>query len=215
METFDPKPLLNKLEGKTYDQTSLPNPQKLPMYLERSRSVVGIDRELHSKIFPLQVGFKKYGNVGLEVSDWLPHLATCADDLAVVRSMWTTDNDHAAEFQMHTGRHKLDTPEPVIGSWLNYGLGTLNENLPKFVFLGEFRDPRVKENFDAHYLGPTYGGVQLHLDPANPLSFGKRAADVSALEQRGEFEFLQQMNRLTAAEYPQDSSCYGWPATAR
>jgi len=54
METFDPKPLLNKLEGKTYDQTSLPNPQKLPMYLERSRSVVGIDRELHSKIFPLQ-----------------------------------------------------------------------------------------------------------------------------------------------------------------
>jgi hypothetical protein len=153
----------------------------------------------------LQVGFKKYGNVGLEVSDWLPHLATCADDLAVVRSMWTTDNDHAAEFQMHTGRHKLDTPEPVIGSWLNYGLGTLNENLPKFVFLGEFRDPRVKENFDAHYLGPTYGGVQLHLDPANPLSFGKRAADVSALEQRGEFEFLQQMNRLTAAEYPQDA----------
>ena len=110
METFDPKPLLNKLSGKTYDQTNLPNPQKLPMYLERSRSVVGIDRELHSKIFPLQVGFRKYGQTGLEVSDWLPHLGSCADDLAVVRSMWTTDNDHAAEFQMHTGLHKLDTP---------------------------------------------------------------------------------------------------------
>jgi hypothetical protein len=205
METFDPKPLLNKLSGKTYDQTNLPNPQKLPMYLERSRSVVGIDRELHSKIFPLQVGFRKYGQTGLEVSDWLPHLGSCADDLAVVRSMWTTDNDHAAEFQMHTGRHKLDTPEPVIGSWLNYGLGTLNENLPKFVFLGEFKDPRVKEDFDAHYLGPTYGGVQLHLDPSNPLSFGKRAADVSAIEQRGEFEFLQQLNRMTAQEFPQDA----------
>lgn len=205
METFDPKPLLNQFSGKTYDETKLPNPQKLPIYRERSRSVVGLERELHSKIFPLQVGFKKHGQIGLEVSDWLPHLASCSDDLAVVRSMWTTDNDHAAEFQMHTGRHKLDTPEPVIGSWLNYGLGTLNENLPKFVFVGQFTDPRVKEDFDAHYLGPTYGGVQLRLDPSNPLSFGKRAADVSAIEQRGEFEFLQQLNRMTAEEFPQDT----------
>lgn len=204
METFDPKPLLTKLSGKTYDETNLPNPQKQPLYLERSRSVVGFDRELHSKIFPLQVGFKKYGETGLEVSDWLPHLASCADDLAVVRSMWTTDNDHAAEFQMHTGRHKLDSPEPVIGSWINYGLGTLNENLPQFVFLGEFKDPRVKENFDAHYLGPSYGGVQLHLDPTNPLSFGRRPEDISQLEQQGEFEFLRELNRLSAAEYPQD-----------
>ncbi len=205
METFDPKPLLNTFSGKTYDETTLPNPQKLPVYLERSRSVVGIERELHSRIFPLQVGSRKYGQTGLDVSDWLPHLSTCADDLAVVRSMWTTDNDHAAEFQMHTGRHKLDTPEPVIGSWIHYGLGTLNENLPQFVFLGEFRDPRVKENFDAHYLGPTYGGVQLHLDPANPLSFGRRPATVSAVEQRGEFEFLQTLNRMTADEFPGDA----------
>ena len=98
METFDPKPMLNDLAGKTYDETRLPNPQKQPMFLERSRSVVGIDRELHSKIFPLQVGSKRYGDIGLDVSDWLPHIATCADELAVVRSMWTTDNDHAAEF---------------------------------------------------------------------------------------------------------------------
>lgn len=205
LETFDPKPLLNTMSGKTYDETGLPNPQKLPMYLERSRSVVGFDRELHSKIFPLQVGYRKYGETGLEVSDWLPHMASCADDLAVVRSMWTTDNDHAAEFQMHTGRHKLDTPEPVIGSWINYGLGSLNQNLPQFVFLGEFKDPRVKENFDAHYLGPTYGGVQLKLDPQAPLAFGSRGADVSELEQRGEFEFLQRLNRLTADEYPEDA----------
>ena len=205
METFDPKPLLNTLSGKTYDETNLPNPQKMPMYLERSRSVVGFEREVHSKIFPLQVGYRKHGEIGLEVSDWLPHLAACSDDLAVVRSMWTTDNDHAAEFQMHTGRHKLDTPEPVIGSWVHYGLGTLNQNLPQFVFLGEFKDPRVKENFDAHYLGPTHGGVQLHLDPANPLAFGKRADDISAIEQRGEFDFLQQLNRLTAEEFPHDA----------
>ncbi|MES2794249.1 MAG: DUF1501 domain-containing protein [Planctomycetota bacterium] len=205
LETFDPKPLLNQMGGKTYDETNLPNPQKLPVFLERSRSVVGLDREVHSKIFPLQVGYKKYGNIGLEVSDWLPHMATCADDLAVVRSMWTTDNDHAAEFQMHTGRHKLDTAEPVIGSWIHYGLGTLNENLPKFVVLGDFNDPRVKENFDAHYLGPTHGGVRLKLDPTRPLAFGARGADLSEVEQRGEFEFLQKLNRLTSDEYPFDA----------
>lgn len=204
METFDPKPLLNSLQGKTYDETTLPNPQKQPLFLERSRSVVGMDRELHSKIFPLQVGFKKYGEIGLEVSDWLPQIATCADDLAVVRSMWTTDNDHAAEFQMHNGRHKLDAPEPTLGAWINYGLGTLNENLPQFVFLGEFKDQRVKENFDAHYLGPTYSGVHMHLDAANPLAFGKRVADVTAREQQGEFEYLQRLNRITAEQYPLD-----------
>lgn len=204
METFDPKPMLTTLAGKTYDETTLPNPQKLPVYLERSRSVVGSDRELHSTIFPLQVGFRRHGQVGLDVSDWLPHLAGCADDLAVVRSMWTTDNDHAAEFQMHTGRHKLDAPEPVIGSWIHYGLGTLNENLPQFVFLGEFKDQRVRENFDGLYLGPRHDGVQLHLDPANPLAFGRRPADVTAEEQRAELEYLQQLNRLTAADHPDD-----------
>ena len=74
--------------------------------------------------FPLQVGFKKHGQAGVEISDWWPHLATCVDDIAFVRSMYTTDNDHAAEFQMHHGRHKLDERQPVIGSWIHYGLGT-------------------------------------------------------------------------------------------
>src|SRR5262249_9153972 len=129
LETFDPKPELNKFSGKTYDETSFPNPQKLPVFKERSRSVVGFDRELHSRIFPLQVGYKKHGQSGAAVSDWLPHLAGCVDDLAVVRSMYTTDNHHYAEQQMHHGRHRLDEKQPSIGSWLHYGLGTLNQNL--------------------------------------------------------------------------------------
>ncbi len=204
LETFDPKPALNQHEGKTYEETGIPNPQKSPMFLERSRSVVGLDRQLFTKIFPLQVGYKKYGDVGLEVSDWLPHLATCADDLAVVRSMWTTDNDHAAEFQMHTGRHALDEKQPVIGSWIHYGLGSLNENLPQFVFLGDFKDNRVRQDFDADYLGPMHNGIQLSLDPANPLPFAARAKDVTLEEQRREFEFINQLNQITAAENPED-----------
>ncbi len=204
LETFDPKPALNDHAGKTYDQTPFPNPQKLPIFLERSRSVVGIDREVVSTIMPLQVGYKKRGAAGIEVSDWLPHLGEVVDELAIVRSMYTTDNDHGAEFQMHTGRHFLDEQLPSVGSWVSYGLGSLNDNLPQFVFLGQYKDTRVKKNFDADYLGPAHAGIELSLDPQNPLPFGTRAAGVSAREQQNELAFLRRLNGLSAVEYPED-----------
>jgi hypothetical protein len=205
METFDPKPLLNKFADKTYDETSLPNPLKSPLFRERSRDVVGGDR-LHAKIFPMQIGHRKHGQSGIEVADWLPHLATCVDDMAFVRSVYTTDNDHNAEFQMHHGRHSLDEPQPVLGSWIHYGLGTLNENLPQFVFLGQYSDTRVKRNFNPDYLGPTHGAVELSLDPKNPLPFGTRPADVLAQEQANQFAFVNELNRLAAVEYPDDEA---------
>ncbi len=205
LETFDPKPALNKFAGKAYDETTLPNPQKSPLYLERSRSVVGFDREVHSTIFPLQVGYRHYGDVGIGVSDWLPHLATCVDDISFVRSIYTTDNDHNAEFQMHHGRHSLDEKQPVIGSWVHYGLGTLNENLPQFVFLGEYRDTRVKQNFSADYLGPQHAGVELSLHAGEPLPFGRRDGSVLPGEQRNQFRYIGDLNRLAAIEYPDDA----------
>lgn len=204
LETFDPKPLLNQFAGKTYDETQLPNPQKLPIYLERSRSVVGFDREVVSKIMPLQVGFKRYGRSGIEVSDWLPNLGKVVDDLCIVRSMYTTDNDHNAEFQFHNGRHSLDEQQPTIGSWISYGLGSLNENLPRFVFLGQYKDMRVKKNFDANYLGPAHAGIELSLDPSNPLPFGRRTGGVTAVEQQKQFALVDQWNRATAEANPED-----------
>jgi hypothetical protein len=208
LETFDPKPILTKLAGKTYDriavEAGLRNPQESPLYRERSRSVVGFDREVFSTIFPLQVGFKRRGRSGIEVSDWLPHLAGCADDLALVRSIYTTDNDHNAEFQMHHGRHSLDEKQPVIGSWVHYGLGALNENLPQFVFLGQYKDSRVKQNFAADYLGAEHGGVELSLEPGAALPFARRGKGVLEGEQAKIFEHIDRLNRLAAVEYPDD-----------
>ena len=177
---------MNQFAGKTFDETNLPNPQKLPIYLERSRSVVGFDREVVSKIMPLQVGFRKYGRNGIDISDWLPNLGGVADDLCIVRSMYTTDNDHNAEFQFQNGRHALDDQQPSIGSWISYGLGSINENLPQFVFLGQYTDMRVKRNFDANYLGPKHAGVELSLDPTNPLPYGRRLPDVLPAEQQSQ-----------------------------
>lgn len=203
METFDPKPALTRYADKSYEQTEYPNPLEDPLFRERSRAVVGGDR-LHSKIFPMQIGFRPHGQSGIEITDWWPHLATCVDDIAFVRSMYTTDNDHNAEFQMHHGRHKLDPPEPVIGSWVHYGLGALNENLPSFVFLGQYKDTRVRWNFDANYLGPEHAGVELSLDPDNPLPFGARPAGVLAREQQNQYDFIDRLNRYSAVEYPED-----------
>src|SRR5215472_10334433 len=203
LESFDPKPALNKYAGKTFAQTPHADPLRSPLFHQRSRAVVGGERP-YPKIFPLQVGFKRHGQAGVEISDWWPHLATCVDDMAFVRSMYTTDNDHAAEFQMHHGRHALDEKQPVLGSWVHYGLGTLNENLPQFVFLGQYKDMRVKQNFAPDYLGPRHAGVELSLDPHNPLPFGTRGQGVMAREQQEQFAFVNELNNLTAAERPED-----------
>ena len=71
METWDPKPALNKYAGKSYEQTPLPNPLKDPLFELRSRDVVGGTRP-HAQIFPMQVGFRRYGELGIGMTDWWP-----------------------------------------------------------------------------------------------------------------------------------------------
>ena len=131
VETFDPKPALNKYAGKTFDKTPFENPLHSPLHKKRFRSVAAEEinvRDVYPTIYPMQVGWRQHGESGIEITDWWPHLAQRVDDLCFVRNMWTTDNDHAAENQIHTGRHRLDEQQPSIGAWAHYGLGTLNEN---------------------------------------------------------------------------------------
>lgn len=100
VETFDPKPALNEHAGKTFDKTPFENPVTSPLHAKRFRSVLAEEiniRDVYPIIYPMQVGFQKHGQAGIEMTDWWPHLATCVDDLCFVRNMWTTDNDHAAE----------------------------------------------------------------------------------------------------------------------
>src|SRR5262249_33040193 len=137
LESLDPQPTLHQYAGKTIDES--PYKQAVvesPFYRKNVRDFAGTPRALMNKLYPLQIGFQKHGQSGLEISDWWPKLAECADDLAVVRSMWTTDNDHAAQLQFHTGRHVFEGFFPTIGSWVHYALGVLSDNLPQFVVLG-------------------------------------------------------------------------------
>ena len=203
MESFDPKPALNQYAGKSISETpfaSVLDPEKR----KKVRVVVVNDAngQQRTKIYPLQTGFKKYGKSGIEVSDWFPHLGSCVDDLAVIRSMWTTDDNHGAQVQFHSGRHMLDPRVPTIGAWVNYGLGTLNENLPQFINMGpRFFDPR-----DGHYLGPAYDAVKLKIDPKNPLDYAKPEGAFPAEEQKLGFDLVNRLNRLNQSRYPGDAA---------
>ncbi|MCA9135354.1 MAG: DUF1501 domain-containing protein [Planctomycetales bacterium] len=201
MESFDPKPALTQYAGKSINETPFSDVQD-PEKLKRVRVVVVNDAngQQRNKIYPLQVGFRKYGQSGIEVSDWFPHIGSCIDDIAVIRSMWTTDDNHGAQVQFHSGRHMLDPRVPTIGAWVNYGLGTLNENLPQFIGMG----PRYFDRRDGHYLGPAYDCVTLKVDPKNPLDYASPEGDLLPTEQQLGFDLVRRLNRLAALEYPDD-----------
>ncbi len=209
LETFDPKPALTEFAGQEIGQTPHKDVLTATFVHENLRVVVPDDANGHirHKLFPTQVGFKKCGDSGLEISDWWPQLGACADDLAIVRSMWTTDNNHGAQLQFHTGRHVLEGQFPTIGSWVHYGLGSLGDNLPRFIVLGT---PIADccggiGAHGANYLGPEHSGVRLSVDPKSPLPFAS-PGDMYHEEQQGEFELLSRLNQLSAVEYPHDTA---------
>ena len=225
METFDPKPALNKYSGISIDKTPFAEALKNPFVDENVRIVVPDDANGHiwPKVYPLQVGFRKRGESGIEISDWWPHLGDCIDDLAIVRSMWTTDNNHGAQLQFHTGRHSLDGFFPTVGSWIHYGLGSLNEDLPQFVVMGTpIADCCGGQGaHGANYLGPEHDGVQLDVNPDRPLPFATPGGALYREEQKGQFQLLEQLNQVTASLHPDDvnlrarSSPTDWPTECR
>lgn len=207
LESFDYKPAINKYAGKTVEESPYKSTVlDSPFYRKNVRDFAGTPRALMATLYPLQVGFKKRGESGIEISDWWQNVGDCVDDIAFVRSMWTTDNDHAAQLQFHTGRHIFDGFHPSLGSWVHYGLGSLNENLPQFIVMG----PPPGDccggvgAHDGSYLGPEHSGVPLSADPNNPLAFGTPGAGVTVAERKRQLELLRELNGLAGAQYPDD-----------
>jgi hypothetical protein len=114
--------------------------------------------------------------------------------------MWTTDNNHGAQVQFHSGRHMLDPRVPTLGAWVNYGLGSLSENLPQFINIG----PRFFDKRDGHYLGPAFDAVNLKVDPENPLDYAVRYGGTDPTQQTSNLEFTNRLNRLTGDQFPGD-----------
>ncbi len=205
VESFDVKPELDKYAGKSISDT----PYKDVLKTE-GKDVIGANPSHGNRkvIMPLQAGWKKYGESGLVVGDWFKNVGECADDLAVVRSLWTIHNDHGAQLTWQTGRHPRELEHPTLGSWVAYGLGTLNENLPEYVVLGVPTGDCCGGAFThgAAYLGPEYGGVRLNVDAKKPLAFIKPPDGVSQEEQAANLSLLGKLNHLAGIDYPDDQN---------
>ena len=146
IDLLDPKPALAKYSGHT--------PRALLDAVESVGKAGGL--------LPSPFRFSRGGSSGLEISEALPNLAECADDIAVIRSMWTTDFNHeSAIYMMHSGRNLKASP--AIGAWVAYGLGSENENLPAYVALDDPDNVILlgKQNWQAGWLPPVYQGTRL------------------------------------------------------
>src|SRR5258708_26260469 len=194
VESFDVKPELIKYAGKSIADT--PYAKVLE---HEGKDVIGANPAHGNRkvIMPLQTGYKAYGESGLVVGDWFQNIGQCADDLAVVRSLWTIHNDHGAQLTWQTGRHPREFEHPTLGSWVCYGLGSGNENLPEYVVLDVPTGDCCGGAFThgAAYLGPEYGGVRLQVDLKKPLPFIVPAGHaISPGEQAHNFSLLGQLD---------------------
>ncbi len=206
VESFDVKPELTRFAGKSISETPYAG-----VLATEGKDVIGANPAHGNRkvILPLQTGYRPYGECGLVVGDWFRHVGECADDLAVVRSLWTIHNDHGAQLTWQTGRHPRELEHPTLGAWAAYGLGTLNENLPEYVVLGVPTGDCCGGAFThgAAYLGPEHGGVRLQTDPRNPLPFIRSPeGGVSAEQQVANLGLLGKLNRLAGIDYPDDQN---------
>lgn len=190
VDTFDYKPELEKFDGKP-----LTGKGKLDPFFGKVGS-------LKKSFFP----FKQHGESGAWVSDLFPHLAKCVDDLAIIHSMVTKSSSHTpACFQMNTGF--TQNGYPSLGSWLSYGLGTENRELPTFVVLP---DPRGlpnggSNNWSNGFLAAQHQGTAFSTDSDDPVANLRTPPPISADARRASMDWLARLNRTFADQHPGDS----------
>lgn len=146
MDLFDPKPELNKRHGEAYFE-------KIAGEVENPTAAGALMR------CPFK--FAQHGKSGTWVSDAMPHLATCVDDIAVIRSMYTFNLTHEpALFIIQSGR--MNPGLPTLGAWVSYGLGSENQNLPAYVVLDDPKGLPINrtQNWQAGFLPPVYQGTR-------------------------------------------------------
>src|SRR5262245_48436853 len=180
VDTWDPKPELTRRHG-----------QRLPASFGTVITPMGTGG---NTLLASRRRFGRHGASGIPVSDWLPHMATCVDDIAVVRSCWADGLNHVGSVcQMNTG--SVLAGRPSLGSWVLYGLGSVNENMPGFVVMtdnpGEVAGGA--RNWGTGFMPATYQGTQFRSGP-NPILHLAPPSDVDPARQRGKLDVLNALN---------------------
>ena len=180
LDTFDPKPLLDRDDGK-------PFPGQKPR----------VQFAATGALLKSPWAFKNYGRSGLPVSELFPHVARCVDDLCVMRSLHGTNAAHGgAVLKLHTGSDNFIRPS--MGSWISYGLGSENQNLPGFITICPTFAHGGANNWGAAFLPAAHQGTPLGnatVPAAEAVVRHIRNSQLSAAQQRAQLDLLAAMNR--------------------
>src|SRR6266849_7812938 len=181
MDLFDPKPALQKWQGKPLPE-ALTKQVKLA-FIKPNAAVLGSPRV-----------FKPYGQCGAEYSDFLPHTASCADDICLIRSMYTDAfNHHPGQLLLMSGTTQFG--RPTMGAWVTYGLGSESENLPGFVVLSSgVGTSGGATNFASGFLPSSYQGVMFRTGP-EPILYLSNPEGITRDQQRATLDVVRDLNQ--------------------
>jgi hypothetical protein len=189
VDTFDFKPALTRYHNSAY----------------KGPTPVGSNGRPIGHLMQTPFRFRKHGQSGLEISSLFPHTAKFADDLCVIRSMYTDTAAHASGcLQMNTGVVQIG--KPSLGGWLSYGLGTENDSLPSFVVMTDPRGGPIgsASNWSAGFMPAAYQGT-LFRSQGTPLLDLATPSGVSARSQRHALDLLARLNLEHLRSHPGDS----------
>jgi hypothetical protein len=192
IDLFDPKPDLQKLDGK-------------PLPGSFARPVTSMGKTAYTPLLGTKRTFKQHGQSGLWVSDWYPEIAACADDLTVIRSCWADGLNHVGSIcQMNTG--SILGGRPCLGSWALYGLGSDCDNLPGYVVLLDNPEdpPGGSRNWSTGFMPATFQGTRFRDGKTPVLNLEPPPTETDG-EQRAKLDFIQQLNRLHLKARPEDT----------
>ena len=190
LDTFDYKPLVQKLDGQ-------PVPKSFREAVEKTRfRNVFVDcRDIMGSPF----AFRQHGQSGMHLSELFPHLAGQVDELCFIHSMQADSNNHApACYQMHTGETTVG--KASLGSWVTYGLGSMNQDLPAYVLLFESGPFGGAGNYTNGFLPAAFQGTRLRSEGAAVLDL--LPPDAYATGQRSSLDLLQKMNQKHRSSRP-------------
>ncbi|HZL38524.1 MAG TPA: DUF1501 domain-containing protein [Tepidisphaeraceae bacterium] len=179
VDTFDPKPMLQRYAGKPLPTGNLATERKT------------------GAAFPSMFKYKKYGQSGIEVSDLFPHVGQCVDDMCIIRSMKADVPNHEPSLLlMNCGDARQIRPS--MGSWVTYGLGSVDQNLPGFIVMCPGGYPiQESQNWQAGFLPGTYQGTYIdtqHTDINKLIQYIKNPSSPPR-EQRRQLDLLLQLNQ--------------------
>ncbi len=190
VDLWDPKPELVKHHGKP-----IPNLDKDPLFKVRNPGT----------LLATSHKFPKTGKSGIEVSDLYPNLARCIDDMAIIRSTYADSFAHGSGLlQMNTGF--LQQGYPSLGSWVTYGLGTANQNLPAFVVMLDQRGGPITgpPNWSCGFMPATYQGTQFRTS-GDPILNLRPPQGTTTSQQRNELDLLGRLNQMYGEASPDNS----------